>query len=336
MEEQHGSFTGTSTTVIHFHLRRYWVYWIIGIIGGLFWLVVGYQLLLAAPKTAPIKELVRINEGESMGEIVESLVGARVISHPTTFTLLARLTRTDRAVQAGLYRFSKPQNLFAVMHRLKVGGTEVEDIRLTFPEGEAVREMGDTLAPVFGESFKTAFVAQAAAYEGFLFPDTYLFAPDATPTQVIETMRKNFDRRVAPLLPDIGASGHTLSEIVTMASLIEKEARTDLNRKIVAGILWHRIEIKMPLQVDAVFGYIAGKDTYSPTYDDLAIDSPYNTYKHAGLPPGPIGNPGLDALSAALYPTASSYLYYLTDKDGVMHYAKTFEEHKENRAAYGE
>lgn len=119
-----------------------------------------------------------------------------------------------------------------------------------------------------------------------------------------------------------------------MASLIEREAKTDEDRKTIAGILWNRIDLKMPLQVDAVFGYIKGIDTYHPTSEDLSIESPYNTYLHAGLPPTPISNPGLESLHAAATPTKTDYLYYLTGKDGVMHYAKTFEEHKANRAKY--
>jgi len=119
-----------------------------------------------------------------------------------------------------------------------------------------------------------------------------------------------------------------------MASLVEKEARTLENKKLVAGVLWNRIKLHMPLQVDAVFGYINDRDTYAPSFADLTVDSLYNTYTHQGLPPGPIDNPGLDSIEAALYPATSTYLYYLTDKNGVMHYAKTFEEHKKNKEKY--
>ncbi len=119
-----------------------------------------------------------------------------------------------------------------------------------------------------------------------------------------------------------------------MASLLEKETKADEDRRIVSGILWHRIDIGMALQVDAVFGYIKGIDTYHPTAADLEIKSPYNTYLNRDLPPGPIGNPGKDALLAALMPEPSSYLYYLTDESGALHYAATFDEHKANKAKY--
>ena len=116
-----------------------------------------------------------------------------------------------------------------------------------------------------------------------------------------------------------------------MASILEKEARKLETRKVIAGILWKRIEIGMPLQVDAVFGYIHATSTYSPTFEDLEVDSPYNTYTNRGLPPGPIGNPGLESIRAALEPTKTPYLYYLTGKDGFMYYAKTFDQHVANR-----
>jgi UPF0755 protein len=125
-----------------------------------------------------------------------------------------------------------------------------------------------------------------------------------------------------------------LSLLVIMASLLEREAKTLADKRMVAGILWNRIKIGMPLQVDAVFGYIHDRATYSPSFDDLHVDSPYNTYLNKGLPPGPIDNPGLDSIIAAATPTKTSDLYYLTGSDGQMHYAKTFEQHKQNRALY--
>jgi UPF0755 protein len=119
-----------------------------------------------------------------------------------------------------------------------------------------------------------------------------------------------------------------------MASLVEEETRTPADRRLVAGILWKRIKLGMPLQVDAVFPYINGKNTYEVTARDLKIDSPYNTYLYPGLPIAPIANPGLDSIKAAIEPAESPYLYYLSDRAGAMHYAKTFEEHKRNRELY--
>jgi UPF0755 protein len=119
-----------------------------------------------------------------------------------------------------------------------------------------------------------------------------------------------------------------------MASIVEREARTPQDQALVAGILWHRIAIGMRLQVDAVFGYLHQQDNYQATQDDLSAPSPYNTYRMDGLPPGPISNPGLNALEASLSPASSTYLYYVTGKDGTMHYANTFAEHQKNIQNY--
>lgn len=129
-------------------------------------------------------------------------------------------------------------------------------------------------------------------------------------------------------------TGSTSPEIIIMASLLEKEAKTEQDRKIISGILWKRLDVGMPLQVDASLNYINGKTSAEMTQKDLNQDSPYNTYKYKGLPLTPICNPGLDAISVALNPISSPYWYYLSDKNGIIHFAKTFEEHKENKFKY--
>ncbi|MCR4306594.1 MAG: endolytic transglycosylase MltG, partial [Candidatus Yonathbacteria bacterium] len=130
------------------------------------------------------------------------------------------------------------------------------------------------------------------------------------------------------------ASGKTSGEVITMASIIEKEAITSTDKRLVSGILWKRIDIGMPLQVDAPFAYAIGKNTFQLTLDDLAVDSPYNTYKNQGLPAGPIANPGMESILAALEPEKSSYLFYLSDRKSIIHYSATFEEHKRNKSLF--
>ena len=148
-------------------------------------------------------------------------------------------------------------------------------------------------------------------------------------------MLENFNVKITPELnAAVAESGRDFSDIVIMASLIEKEAGSRKDAEIISGILWKRIEIGMPLQVDAVFPYIIGKNTYEVTLQDLEVDSPYNTYKYPGLPIGPISNPGLVSIKAAINPQKTNYLYYLNDTNGVMHYATTFDEHKINKARH--
>lgn len=173
------------------------------------------------------------------------------------------------------------------------------------------------------------------AQEGYLFPDTYFFSKIDGPADMIKVMRDNFDSRIKEVEDDIKATGKTMNEIITMASIIDREVRTKKDRHLVSGILWKRIASNMPLQVDATFEYYLGKTTFDLTKADLKSESPYNTYVNKGLPPTPIGNPGWDAIMAAIFPEESDYWFYLSDHDGNIHYAKTFEEHKANRRQYG-
>jgi len=214
------------------------------------------------------------------------------------------------------------------------GKTGVAPVRITLPEGDSGRQLAMIVDHQFPFISETAMLEKAKGYEGYLFPDTYFFPINTTNDAILAKLRSTFDEKIASIKSHLTASPHSLHDIVIMASLLERETKTPADRRIVAGILWRRIAIGMPLQVDAVFGYIYGKDTYAPTLDDLKTPSPYNTYLHGGLPPTPIDNPGLDALIAAADATTSPYLYYLTGSDGKMHYAKTFAEHQANREAY--
>ena len=195
-------------------------------------------------------------------------------------------------------------------------------------------EMGDALAAVLPDFSADAFTQLAKPHEGYLFPDTYFFDPGTTPEEAVARLRATFDTKTEALRNELATRALELDRIVIMASLIEKEADTEEGRRVVSGILWNRIEAGMPLQVDAVFGYILERSGYAPTGDDLEIDSPYNTYLNRGLPPGPIANPGLASLDAALNPATTDYFYYLTGRDGEMYYAEGFEGHKRNRELY--
>jgi UPF0755 protein len=172
-----------------------------------------------------------------------------------------------------------------------------------------------------------------ATLEGYLFPDTYEVSTDQTCEQMIDAMLINFGNKLTPELQEkIKGQDKTIFEVVTMASLLEKEVKTLEDKKIVAGILHNRLQMGMPLQLDSTVNYITGKNDPGVLIKDTQIDSPYNTYKYKGLPIGPISNPGMDSISAALEPTETDYLYYLSD--GKTYYAKTLKEHAANRAKY--
>lgn len=297
-------------------------------------LMIGYLYAFAPPADFPSGSVVRITSGASAPEIANQLADAHVIAHPSVLRALLRLSGASTAVQTGVYKFDAPEDMFAVAYRLVMGVYGLPPVRITFIEGTTVREMSARVASAFSDITADEFFTVAKGQEGYLFPDTYFFQPGADAETIVATMRSNFDTKITSLSGEINASGHSLSDIVTMASIVEKEGRSSAVRSMIAGILWNRLERKMPLQVDAVFGYIFDRATYSPSFADLKVDSPYNTYTHKGLPPGPISNPGLESIDAVLYPTKTDYLYYLTDKDGLMHYATTYAAHQANQRKY--
>lgn len=285
-------------------------------------------LAFVRPPFAYHATIVTIPEGATTREAGELLQKAGVVVSSRAFSLLTRLLG---GAHYGAFSFAEPVTVIEAAWRVAHNDTQLPMIRVTVPEGASVREVGDILAGSLPGFDAAQFKALAAKDEGYLFPETYFFAAGASPREVRDAMRATFNTKIVELAPDIASSTRSLAEVVTMASLLEKEARTYETRQIIAGILWKRLDLGMPLQVDAVFGYILERDTFSPTFTQLATDSPYNTYTNKGLPPGPIGNPGLEALKAALHPVKTPYLYYLTGSDGVMHYATTFAEHVANR-----
>jgi len=297
-------------------------------------LVAGYSLMLAPPLNFPSGDIVVITRGASVSDIADQLANAHVIRHPSVLNFILRISGASMRVQSGAYLFNSPQNVLSIANRLATGAYGLPPVRITFPEGVTVRDIAEKVAEALPRISAQDFISAGKPQEGYLFPDTYLFQPDSDADSIISAMKANFNSKITSLSGDIQASGHSLSDIVILASLVEKEARTTANRRIVAGILWDRLALGMPLQVDAVFGYIYNRDTYSPSLEDLKVVSPYNTYLHAGLPPGPIDNPGLDSINAALHPTKTNYLYYLTDKNGVMHYATTYAKHQLNQQKY--
>jgi len=297
-------------------------------------LLIGYAIIFAPPSAFPAGKILVVKRGESVPEIVQDFSNAHLVAHPSVLRFILRVMGAGSTVQAGAYSFTHPESVLTIAYRLSTGTYGIPPARITLFEGMTVRDLSERVASALPEISSAEIIAAGKDAEGYLFPDTYIFPPGTDAEEVVSTMRANFTEKIAPLNATIRSSGHSLSEIITMASLIEKEARTPESKKIVAGILWRRIEIGMPLQVDAVFGFIFNRDTYSPSYADLKVDSPYNTYRHKGLPPGPIDNPGLESIDAALNPTKTTYLFYLTGRDGQMHYASTYASQLANQKKY--
>lgn len=297
-------------------------------------LLAGYLFYYRAPAYFPAPAVISVSEGSTLVDIAEQFESHGIVRSGDMLRSLVIVMGGETSVQAGDYFFDRPISVYAVAQRILHADFGLTPFKVRIPEGATTYQIAALLDDKMSRFDSVTFLALAREKEGYLYPDTYFFLPNSTAQQVIDIMEQNFYERIEELAPQIEAFGRPLDEVVTMASLLEKEARYLDEKQVIAGILWKRLEIEMPLQVDAVFGYINGTTTFSPKFSDLEVDSPYNTYKYKGLPPGPIASPSLSSVEAAVTPVESDYLFYLTGRDGVMRYARNFEEHKTNRARY--
>ncbi len=291
-------------------------------------------LLVLPPSDFPLEKTVKIEAGLNLDEIATKLTSERLIRSERVFKFLVYLGGTARVIPAGDYFFPKKASAFSVAKRFGNGIFNLNLAKITIPEGATAKEIGVLIKRKIKEFDIENFNLLATPLEGYLFPDTYFFSPKITPAEAVEYLHSNFKNQTASALEAVKKSGRTLEEIITMAALLEEEAKTTDSRRIISGILWKRIDDDMLLQVDAVFPYIINKNTFEVTRKDLQTDSPYNTYKYKGLPAGPITNPGLDAILAAAEPLESPYWFYLSDHSGRMHYAIDYDQHKKNKAQY--
>lgn len=278
--------------------------------------------------------LVVINKGASASQIGNKLESSGFIKSALAFKIYIRFTGQSGKLQSGQFKLSPSFSLFQTVDALFNGPVEVW---VTIPEGLRREEIAARFATALGKDtvFANEFLQMSKGKEGYLFPDTYLFPLDASASAIVKKMTDIFGTKTSSLIPQ--GSKLTFAQVVTLASIIERETKTDAERLIVAGILINRLEARMPLQVDASVQYAVGTSkNWWPILSlaDLQINSPYNTYKYQGLPPAPIANPGLSSLKAAFAPTASDYWYYIHDSTGLIHYAKTLAEHNANVAKY--
>jgi len=291
---------------------------------------------------------VEIPDGSTLGGIARQLAAAGVVSDETTFRLAARVEGSTRRLQAGEYRFTEPAAPREVVRRLVAG--DVYTRLVTFPEGLTIAQLADVFEQA-GLGPGADFVAAAGNValierldpdaedlEGYLFPDTYPFARRVTAAEVVRAMVAGFERAFdADLRAAADSRGMTVREVVTLASLVEKETAAADERTLVSAVYHNRLRIRMPLQCDPTVIYALMRDgrwNGNIRRQDLQIDSPYNTYRHAGLPPGPIAAPGRAAIVAALNPADVKYLYFVSRNDGTHVFASTLAEHNRNVARW--
>lgn len=282
------------------------------------------------PKDFPIATNIEIAEGMTISEIAEFLK-ERAVVKSSTYLYGLILKKYDGAyVQAGTYTFEKPLTAVEVASAITEGEYLTPPRSITLPEGFRARDIYSFLP----DDFERIPLSSFEENEGYLFPDTYFISPDMSAEELKELLLATAHKRQAGIIENFSTTSLSYKEIIILASLIEREAKDYESKRMVSGILQNRLNRGMPLQVDAVFDYILDKESSELTLDDLALDSPFNTYTHIGLPPHPISNPGEESIQAVLDPIKSDYVYYLTSDDGEFHYAKTFEEHKRNKAKY--
>lgn len=277
-----------------------------------------------------------IERGQGIREIAKNLKDQGLIKDQVVFFLLTKNLGIDKKVEAGDFRFFRSMNAEEIANGLTHGTL---DIWITIPEGNRAGEIAEILEqriPTFEESWKERLEQE----EGYLFPDTYLIPKDASIELIIPIFKNNFESKYNTLRTP--KNNLTKEEIVTIASLVEREAKFDRDRPLVASVIINRLNIGMKLDIDATIQYALGFQESenrwwkkSLTSSDKNIRSSYNTYLNPGLPPTPISNPGLAALSAVVNPKSTDYFYYISDSSGNNHYAETYEEHLENIEKYG-
>ncbi len=293
-----------------------------------------------------------IETGQGVEEIAQNLERGGLIRSAALFQLYTSLSHLSSKLQAGDYQIPQNLNLKEVVDLLQHGTFEE---KLTFIEGWRREEIAAAISSKFKvQSSKLTgedFLRESEGLEGYLFPDTYFVSPETTAEELVKMMRENFENKIKNILPESESGqpnlpGITWAQVVNIASIVEREARSTEDKPIVAGILIKRLLNDWALQTDATVQYALGYQGLSEapsearseggwwkenlTSEDLKIDSPYNTYLNLGLPPTPICNPGLDSLKATLEPQETDYWYYVSDAEGQMHFSVTNEEHNEN------
>ncbi|HLK33722.1 MAG TPA: endolytic transglycosylase MltG [Terriglobales bacterium] len=294
------------------------------------------------PLRPPGQKFVLLHPGYSTRHIAVALKSAGVIRSSTAF-LLWHFVAHPRTLKAGEYLFDQPANALQVHRRLARGDVYVHTV--VIPEGFNIFEIAQAVAGA-GLSSEQEFLSaaradtvlvrdldpQASSLEGYLFPDTYQFTRTETPTDMLAVMVHRFRSQAHAI--GLTANVH---QVVTMASIVEKETAVPEERPVVASVYFNRLRQRIALDADPSIIYaemLAGTYTGSLHHDDMQFESPYNTYRHTGLPPGPIANPGVASLQAAMHPANTAYLYFVSAGDGHHRFATTLEEHNHNVALY--
>ncbi|MGQ9455129.1 MAG: endolytic transglycosylase MltG [Armatimonadota bacterium] len=335
--------------------RSYIVTLLLALVVAVWTLVLGSRPVSPSDDT-PVR--VVIPKGASATEIAEILSREKVIRSPFVFLITCRISGKTGSLMPGVYAFTRAMSVPEIVRAL-VRADSLE-AWVTIPEGYTIRQIADTLqrasvadadefarvALTQGYDFPEYPFIYSSSLEGYLFPDTYLISRESKPEAIIDKMLEAFERKVLLnyrlqieeaasrcLGIESGRFFEGLHKLLTVASLVEREARVAKDRPLIAAVIYNRLKRGMKLEIDATVTYVPGDSRENKSrvlYEDLKTESPYNTYLHAGLPPGPICNPGLASIKAALQPANADYLYYVAKPDGSHIFSQTLQEH--NRA----
>ncbi len=298
-------------------------------IGSLWW---KNGISAVNPKDTTQKVFV-IPKGAAIRTIGNELKSEGLIRDPVVFFIYIKQNKLDQGIQAGSYKLSPSMDLPKIMDTI---GHGTVDTWVTIPEGLRSEEIAEILQEEI-PTYSPDWVGELKAQEGYLFPDTYLIPKDADVSTVISILKGNFSKKIGEI--GLSMEDPKLPEIITIASLIEREALRDDEKPLIASVIYNRLNDGIALNIDATLQYIKGKNGSGkwwavPTARDKQVDSPYNTYQNPGTPPGPIANPGIEAIRAAKTPASSGYYYYIHDANGNVHFAKTLEDHNVNIQKY--
>ena len=330
------------------------------VVALMLWMIASFAnaVWIGQPAAGSAKR-VTIGANQSLVQVIQQLETDRVITHPWWYRVYSWMSFGARHPKAGTYDL-QPGERYSSIAAILALGVQSDEVKLQVIEGWSMRDVrtlliGQGVAPdVITHSLgqegdrapfdgalrlKYAFLASLPpkrSLEGYLFPDTYRVWKGQLPTSLIIKQLDEFNQRFGSTSVTAASAPLTnLDQVVTLASIVEKEVADPAERKVVAGIFLRRLKEHIPLQSDATVNYFTQSGRSRATSEDLSIENAYNTYKHPGLPPGPISNPGADAIDAVLHPTPSPYRYFLTDEQGRIYYASTLEEHAANRRKAG-
>jgi UPF0755 protein len=292
-----------------------------------------------------------VEKGTGVKEIAAGLQKAGIIRSAFWFKIYVLCKKLGSSLQAGDYAIGQNLNIPQLVDMLTGGKIIPNEAQITFPEGFTVKQIkarlveagvvvADSLDDEKIDAFQIQYkflssISPQAGLEGFLFPDTYRFRKDIKKEEIVKRFLDNFDHKLTPAWrEEISRQGKTIYQIITLASIVQQESLNEQEMPMIAGIFYNRLNKGMLLQSDATVNYATGKKERQPSVEDIKIQSPYNTYLYAGLPPTPICNSGIEAIKAAIYPQTSDYFYFLHPLNSQAVYSKTLEEHNRNKAKY--